>query len=129
MSDNGHDEFEERPELVRKRARVIFWTRLAIAVGVFFVVAALGLLVYNAISSIQTRHTILDCTQPSGECYQDGQKRTGEFVSNLLTHTDKNHVITRRVIVYALACDNEPGIDTAREIQQCVDDKLAQDKR
>lgn len=67
---------------VAKRALIVFTA--------FMVTLSLVVLVSLA---IQGKHrgkenrnllnTIQDCTQPAGECYQRGQKRTAEVVTNL----------------------------------------------
>jgi len=67
----------------------------------------------------KTLDAVEDCTQPTGECFQRGQKRTASAVGDI-----------NRVVILASACS--VGLDTRlsveqrqAEIQQCVIDRLA----
>lgn len=62
---------------------------------------------------------ILDCTDPTGTCYHNSQKRTAEAVGNI-----------NRVVVLAAACSVglSPQLSVAErqsQIQSCVIDRLA----
>lgn len=57
----------------------------------------------------QVTKAILDCTDPTGECFQQGQARTAEAVGNI-----------NRVVVLAAACARVPDNDTQEEIEDCV---------
>lgn len=52
---------------------------------------------------------ILDCTNPSGKCFQNGQSRTADAVGNI-----------NKVVVLAAACARVPDNDTQEEIEGCV---------
>lgn len=70
-------------------------------------------------SSDDTLHAIQDCTQPSGECFQRGQKRTASAVGDI-----------NKVVILAAACSvGLPASLTVDErqssIQSCVIDGLA----
>jgi hypothetical protein len=60
---------------------------------------------------------IRDCTDPSGDCYKRGQKQTAVAVADI-----------NKISVYAAACADRPGVQTASEIYACVVERLAQDK-
>src|SRR5690242_12406710 len=67
----------------------------------------------------KTLDAVEDCTQPTGECFRRGQKRTASAVGDI-----------NRVVILASACS--VGLDTRlsveqrqAEIQQCVIDRLA----
>lgn len=67
----------------------------------------------------QSSNRILDCTEPEGDCYKDGQRRTAKAVGDI-----------NRVIVLAAACsvglDQNLTVDERQtEIQSCVIDRLA----
>lgn len=62
---------------------------------------------------------VLDCTEPKGQCFQDGQARTADAVANI-----------NQVIILASACavglDSDLSVeDRQGEIQACVIDRLA----
>lgn len=118
------DEFVGRPDLIRKRARSILIMWFAGAIAVLFIGGTLALLSYNAVQSIKTRNALLDCTEVSGECHQEAQAETGEYIKQLLSTGTDNHRLTRLVVVYAAACADAPGVQGEKEIQACIDKKL-----
>jgi hypothetical protein len=66
-------------------------------------------------------NTIRDCTQPTGECYRAGQKRTGDAVATI-----------NRVVILAAACaavttGTEPQVEA--RIHACVIDRMRRDAR
>lgn len=124
MSEIRTDEFEGRPDLVKKRARTIILQRVALAVLAVYVVASLTILVLNALASFQTRDALLDCTQPTGECAREGQEQTAKIIQQLIDANRLNEVATRQIVVLAAACADQVGVDDVEEIQNCVDTAL-----
>jgi len=64
--------------------------------------------------------TIQDCTQPSGDCYMRGQKRTAGAVASI-----------NRVVILAAACavgKHGTEIEIQSQIQTCVIEGLARDR-
>lgn len=59
---------------------------------------------------------IEDCTTPGRKCYDDGQKQTAQYLSDL-----------NRVIAYAAACADQAGVQTEAEVYACVIQRLADD--
>jgi hypothetical protein len=72
----------------------------------------------------QTRDRIADCTTPGGECYQEGQKRTGEAIQILYEQGIAREKITRTVVRLAAACADKPGSQTAQEILLCIEERM-----
>lgn len=128
MSDRN-DEFDGRPDLVKKRARAILITRIGWTLAGLYIMVTLTLLGINAIQGKQTRGLLVDCVEPSGSCYKDGQKRTAEVVQNLIDANQLDEVATRRIVVVAAACSKDPENETLDDIQACVDKVLASDKK
>ena len=62
----------------------------------------------------QLAETIRSCTDPAGECYKQGQERTGAAVASI-----------NEVIIYAAACADQPGVDSVPKIRNCVRALLA----
>jgi len=101
-----------------KRAGILF---TAVAVTVCLAVLAV-ITAQNSQRGKENRellNTIQDCTQPTGDCYQRGQKRTASAVSDI-----------NRVIILAAACSAGLPRDLSVEqrqaqIQTCVIDRLA----
>lgn len=120
---------------MNQRHRPVVYALVAIAVGVL-VVMVLALMVKtwsltDQIRSSQVNNTaarkssdrtlaaIEDCTKPTGDCYQRGQKRTAAAVGDI-----------NRVVILASACSSGLSPDLSIEdrqarIQQCVIDRLA----
>jgi predicted metalloprotease len=64
----------------------------------------------------KTYDKVLDCTDPEGECYREGQERTKQVVADI-----------GKVSAYAAACADLPGRQTEVEVYQCVLDRLAEE--
>lgn len=129
------NEFEGRPELIKKRARVIIWQRVAIAIAAMYIVGSLGLLVMNAIQGQQTRNTLLDCTEPTGKCAKEGQKQTASVIKQLIDANAAGDVSTQRVVIIAAACSESPDIrsepnqvERIRLTEECVNAQLEKER-
>lgn len=61
---------------------------------------------------VRSTELIEDCTQPDGECFQEGQRRTAEAVIGI---NDNN----RATIAAALACQAD-GITEERDFARCI---------
>lgn len=129
------DEFYGRPELVKQRARALIWTRIAWAIIGLFIISSLAILVFNAIQSISTRQALLDCTTPHGDCYEKGQKQTGDVIQQLIDASKADGDYTRHIVVITTSCAEEDAIQSepSRDvritmIQNCVDDRLSKEK-
>lgn len=77
------------------------------ALVVFFIVASL---VGNVIAAI-TALKVKDCTSPSGKCYQDGGRRTGQAVGSINTVTQ-----------IAVICADQ--YDGRAAIEACIHEQL-----
>lgn len=70
-------EQQERAKLAKRRFRI----QIALVIAGF-----LGLYIrqeYTLSASQDTRDQIVDCVVPTGQCYRDGQARTGQFLELL----------------------------------------------
>jgi hypothetical protein len=125
-------EFKDRPELIKKRARAVFVTRLFWTSIILMVALCLGILVYNALQAAASRQRLMDCTTPGGKCYAEGQARTAEAVKSLITAGATDEIATRRTVVLAAAC--AAGIAqrgqpvTVESVEQCVNRELKEDE-
>lgn len=118
------DEFEGRPELVKKRARTYMAQRLFAGIIGLFIIVSMTLLVVNAIEATKTRAALVDCTTPAGQCYQEGQKRTAKVVEQLYQQGLDRENITREIIVIAAGCAADPENTTIESIEDCVNERL-----
>lgn len=60
---------------------------------------------------------IRDCTDPTGECFKRAKRQTAGAVNDI-----------NKISVYAAACADQSGVQTASEIYACVVERLAKDK-
>lgn len=120
-------EIEGHPEIEGKRVRALLAQRLAVALLLLFIVISLGLTAYNAIVGIATRAALLDCTTPGGECYKEGQRRTAEAIRQLVEANEAGEQTTREIVILAADCADNEGVDTADEIEACVEQQRARE--
>lgn len=122
------EEFEKRPDLVRKRAQALFWKRIWRALWVVIGIAALTFLVYSSIVANDSRQRIEECTNPGGQCYEDNQKATGQAVASIvegvLAGAETNHDLTRKIILLTAWCQDHDGTQTLKELEECVNTEL-----
>jgi hypothetical protein len=111
------NEFDERPDLIRRRARAVMaeraWRMLWIGIGALVAV----LLVWDITVGYQARERIADCTTPGGECYEEGQKNTGSAVTDIVD-------LARLASIAAAACADQPGQQTFHDVRVCTEEIL-----
>jgi hypothetical protein len=107
-------EYQERAKLARSRFRTtviaITSTAALLLAGIFI----LFLKVNDSLASGKSvRNTLLDCVRPTGQCYQDGQKKTAGYLGDL-----------NRVIILAAVCAQKtadrPLDEATQATQACV---------
>ena len=114
----------------KKDSRAEFVTRLFVVV--LLVVVAVLTVTITQIRSTQLEGTptgkklvrsadrILDCTDPDGQCYKDGQERTAQVVGDI----GAGNVLA---VVCALQVPNGTPLQQALdEVTECVADRLAE---
>lgn len=106
---NTYDEYKDRPELLKQKQRVDLIKATGRWVLIVYIVVSLGIISANAIISLSSRARLFDCTTAEGQCYKDGQARSGEIII-LLLHQQ----------AVALACAKQPGVITSDDIENCV---------
>lgn len=57
---------------------------------------------------------LIDCTSPTGKCYQASEKRTGSAIGTI-----------NQVSIYAAYCSKIPSNTTVKEIETCINKELA----
>jgi hypothetical protein len=108
------------------RVRKLSWALLGIAVSGLIGSLLVGVVVVAQIRSAQvdrapkndandaTLAIIRDCTEPTGDCFREAQRRTAEAVGDI-----------NRVIVIAAACASKPYEQSVTRIAKCVTRRLA----
>lgn len=119
---SSYSEYHDRPELVKKRAKTLLARNVTLAIIVVILAAGLILDFYTNLSSVQARDTIVDCVDPEGKCYKDGQERTGAAVTGIV-------VGTREVIIATQVCNNKHPNATVDELEACVDKEIKNGRR
>jgi hypothetical protein len=105
----NYDEYEGRPDLAKKRDRAVTWVRALVIITCAYMIVVLSAVFANTLLSFSSRRTLLDCTQPTGHCYQEGQKRSAEIIAHVLQD-----------LHLALVCQDHPGHQTDEQITRCV---------
>lgn len=106
-------------DLTTKRKRAILLGNLTVFMFIVFCVMALGFLLLSTWYDAQTKAEILDCTEPTGECYQQGESRMKGVVDQVLQDGIDRETVTRRVVIIAALCSEDPAIrDIADQSQR-----------
>lgn len=101
-----------------------------------FLLSSMTILVTNAIVSTTTRDALIDCVDPEGHCFQEGQERTAGVVQQLIESNQLDETATRRVVVLAAVCAEERAIRLEpnysiriKLMEECVNEQLDKDKK
>lgn len=88
---------------------------------VFLLIAAA--IVYGSIQIItltevkDTSARLLSCTDPNGECYKSGDRRSGAAIKTI-------NEAQKQVVTIAAYCAKQPGNVTLEQIEDCVNKEL-----
>lgn len=122
------DEFDTRPELTKQRAHVIILQRSVGALLGLVLLIILSTLALDSYNGIQDRRRLLDCTTPTGECYQQEVDRVAEAVEVVIKGTLEGntvlHTDTQRVAILAAYCTEQPKIQNVAQITKCIEREL-----
>lgn len=107
-------------EQARKRANQINLGVLALLALFTALLVAIGWQNNQVIGQVrETNKTLVDCTTPGGDCYQQGRSRADGAVSAVV-----------RISIFVSQCGRlwpgESGPEYDRKLTQCVMDRLAQ---
>lgn len=77
-----------------KQSKIGAWYHLTLFLLVGFtcavVLAMAGILWYNSTVNRRALQIMVDCTTPGHTCYEEGQKRTGEAVNQIIEAVTKD---------------------------------------
>lgn len=124
MGEHEAREIQDRPDLIRRRARANFAGKVLLGVLILTTVLTLALVIVSTNSGNADRDRLVECTTPNGRCYQQSQKRTSKLIQQLIDANTQQAVKTRRVVVLAQYCHGLPGVDTVDEILACVNTRM-----
>jgi len=65
-----------------------------------------------------TSKTLLDCTNPKGKCYKEGNARSAQAIGSI-----------NRVSIYAAYCAKIPANVTAKQIETCINAELQKEQK
>lgn len=111
-------------EIDRKRVRVEFLQRSLYILIAFLLTGILITIVIDLQIGREQRSVLVDCTTPSGECYQRGQEQTGKVVETLANQDRIREQQTRLVVILATYCIQEIDHVTLDRLQACVENEL-----
>lgn len=127
MSIPSHNNRSE--EVVKKRARYLLAVYTVIAILSIYVIVSLAGIGFSSWEGHQTRETLVDCVEPQGKCYRDGQHRTKKAIQQLIEANQLDEAATRNIVIIAVTCQQLPGVNTLEEVQACVDERLKTTKK
>lgn len=120
---------------IKKKRYIIISNLAALAVMVALLVGA-AVMTINAYYGMSARNVLLDCVEPTGECFKEGQSRTGDVVQQLIEQNNLSEVATRRIVLLAAVCADDPEVrtepDKARRIilmDRCINVELDKEDR
>lgn len=90
-----------------------FLMALAVVTSLLFNIVQIGRLTEIAETNRANGQRLIDCTTPGGQCFEDGNDRTGEAIGTI-----------NEVTILAASCVQLPGIDTEAEIRECIEQGL-----
>jgi hypothetical protein len=114
------EEFEGRPELQAQDKRTLLARNFLLTILVLWMIAVPGFLTWNAIEGSRSRNLLLDCTTAGGKCYAEQNKRSLEFIKQIIDEEGD----TQKIVVLAAYCAKVPGNDTAESVEKCVNERL-----
>ena len=111
------DELIDKLDVMEERRRMDrrVWV-IGIAVVVMLCIVSVVVAISTAVLATGNRenvNTIKDCTQAGGECFEEGQRRTGEAVSLLIRQNLAVH-----------ECRLLPEVQTPEQLAACVELEL-----
>jgi hypothetical protein len=115
-------EYEHHPDVARKKLIYGYTIRFIAFIVIVAQFTILVLLVDNARTGREARNRLLDCTVPSGKCFQEGQKRTAQVLVQIDQQGKDREAITRATVIAAAACAKR--WDAIVLIRQCVEKEL-----
>lgn len=124
MSADQHIDQEVTEKVVKKQATVNFVRYILISV-IGLTVAIVLILQTTLLYQQQkfdevgqsTRDRLLDCTDPTGQCYREGQKRSGAAIKQI-------NDAQKQVVTIAAYCAKQPKNQTLEQIEDCVNKEL-----
>lgn len=130
MAETRKDEFDGRPDLVKKRAHTILWQRIAIAALMLYLLFSTTALLVNAYQGAQTRAVLLDCTQPDGDCNRESRQQTANFIKQLVDSNHFGDLATQEIVRDSAICSSKPeNAGNAVRINKCINTRLNADKK
>jgi hypothetical protein len=87
---------------------------MCLAVVILFSIAMMQILI--GVQSTSDR--LLSCTDPKGECYQSGDRRSGAAIKTINDYQ-------KRIVITAAYCAKQAENKTTEQIEKCVNEEIA----
>lgn len=111
---------DSRPELVKKRFRAIFVTRVVVGIVIFMVLLIVGMMAWNLKLANDQRDLMAGCATPGHPCYEDSLSRQDDVIRRIAEEGQKRQTVTRELIAVAAACAGDRRWGTINEIELCI---------
>lgn len=109
---------EEKLTKIDQNINYYNWSKLLMVGAIMVFVTAFSVLMYYTLDEVQKQTSLLvDCTTPEGECYKNGDRRSGAAVKAI---SDAQ----KRIVTVAAYCAKQPGNETLKQIEDCTNKEL-----
>lgn len=92
------------------------WVLLAVITAAVLLYGCIQLVTLNEVR--ETSDRLLSCTDPKGDCYRNGDRRSGAAIKTI-------NEAQKQVVTIAAYCAKQPGNTTLEQIEDCVNKELA----
>lgn len=91
------------------------WLLVTLLVVATVLYGAIQVVTLNEVKNTSDR--LLSCTDPKGECYKSGDRRSGAAIKTINEQQ-------KQVVTIAAYCAKQPGNTTLEQIEDCVNKEL-----
>lgn len=122
MSTPSHEQIDRIDKNIKYMSAARFIGITASLLGGALIVVIMLTTMYKVLEISTTNkevsQTIRDCIDPQGQCYRNGDRRSGAAVKTI--NESQKHIVT-----VAAYCAKQPGNKTLEQIEACVNKELS----
>jgi hypothetical protein len=101
-----------------KDIKLYHWSKVLLGSFVLAVIVLFSIIMLQILIGVQdTSDRLLSCTDPKGECYQSGDRRSGAAIKTINDYQ-------KRIVITAAYCAKQRENQTTEQIESCVNKEL-----
>jgi hypothetical protein len=98
--------------------KLYHWSRYVLGAFCLAVIILFSIAMMQLLIGVQsTSDRLLSCTDPKGECYQSGDRRSGAAIKTINDYQ-------KRIVITAAYCAKQPENKTTTQIEVCVNREI-----